>query len=141
LHDAQRVLHAEERPQHVGIEHRSVALGREFRQRTDFALGAGAVDCYVETAKAGDGAVDQIADIVLEADISADELRLGAGGKKLGGQCLAFRLAAAGDDDLGAILGEGQGGGAADTCQAAGDQNDWVAHWTSSSKIGVGAGE
>jgi hypothetical protein len=51
--------------------------------------------------------IDQRANIVLVAHIRTDE---------------------AGDDHLRALFGEGDGGGASDAGQTAGDQNDLIAH-------------
>jgi hypothetical protein len=133
------MLHAQDDAEHVGVEGGGIALGGLFGNRAGLAFGAGIVDRDVKPSKAGDGAIDQISDIVLMPDIGADEFGLGAGGAKLGGQGYTFFIAAAGDDNLGAIVGEGKGRGASDTCQAAGDQNDWIAHWIIFRKSGVAA--
>jgi hypothetical protein len=55
-------------------------------------------------------------------------LRFGAHAAKLSCKCLALGLVAAGNDDMGAVLGKGGGGGATDAGQGASDQDDWVAH-------------
>jgi len=34
----------------------------------------------------------------------------------------------AGDDEAGAVLGEGDGRGATYACEGSGDQNDWLVH-------------
>ncbi len=118
LHDAQLVLHAEQRAEHIGIEGGGVALGGLLGHRARLAFGAGGVDGGIETAEACDGLVDQIADVVLAADVGADESRLGTEAAELGFERVALRFPAAGDDDVRALLGKGDGGGATDAGQA-----------------------
>jgi hypothetical protein len=60
--------------------------------------------------------------------VRLDELGFGAQAAKLGLEGLAFGLAAAGDDESGAVLGEGDGGGATYASERSGDQNDLGVH-------------
>jgi hypothetical protein len=62
------------------------------------------------------------------AHVCADEFGLGAKRAQLFGQRVAGFVAAAGDDEAGAVFGVGDGGGAADAGEGAGDQYDGIAH-------------
>jgi hypothetical protein len=97
-----------------------------FRHRPGFSLGACVVDCGVELAEARDGPIHDGADIILGANIGADELRLRAEIAQFGGKCLAGILVTAGYDDARSFLCERDGGGASDTRQGTGDQYDRV---------------
>jgi hypothetical protein len=85
-----------------------------FGHRAELAFGAGIIDGDVEAAEPRDGFVDQVLHLILAADIGTNEFHFRAKGTKLGGQCLASVIAAAGDDDASAFVREGEGGGAAD---------------------------
>jgi hypothetical protein len=61
-------------------------------------------------------------------NVRLDEHRFGAKPAKFAFQGVALGLAAARYDQAGALLGEGDGGGSADACQGAGDQNGQLAH-------------
>ena len=128
LHHAHLMLHAEQHAEHVGIESGRVALGCLLRHRTGLAFGAGVVDGHVKPAEAGHGLVDQVAHVVFMANVGADEFSLHAAGAELLGQGMSLLVAAAGDDNPGALLGEGQGGGTANTGQGAGDQDNGGGH-------------
>jgi hypothetical protein len=121
------VLQAEQHAEHIGVERRCIAFGGLLRDRAGLAFGAGVVDGDVETAEARDCLVDEITDIVLVADVGADEFGLRAKRAQLLGQRLSGFVAAAGDDDTGAVSGVGDGGGAADAGEGAGDQDDGIA--------------
>jgi hypothetical protein len=82
----------------------------------------------VETAKPCDGLVDQSADLILLADVGVDELGLRTERAQLLNERLAGLITPTGNDDLRALLGEGDGGGATDAGQGASDQDYWVAH-------------
>jgi hypothetical protein len=82
----------------------------------------------IEAAKPRDGLVDQRADVILLADVGVDELGLGTERAQLLDERVAGLLAPAGDDQVRALFGEGDGGGATDAGQGASDQYDWVAH-------------
>jgi hypothetical protein len=91
-------------------------------------FGASGIDGGIDTAKARNRAIDQVADVVIAAHIRGDEFRLGARTAKLGCKRFPLGLVAAGDDDVGAVLGKSGGGGATDAGQGARDQDDWIAH-------------
>jgi hypothetical protein len=61
-------------------------------------------------------------------DVGLNERGFGAQAAKLGLESLAFGLAAAGDDEAGFVLGEGDGRGATYTCEGSRDQNDLLVH-------------
>ena len=65
------------------------------------------------------------------ANVGADEFGFRAEATQFGDQLLAGVIAAAGNDEAGAFLREGQCGGAADAGKRASDQNNWMAHVTS----------
>ena len=74
---------------------------------------AGGVDGDVERAPLVDGGVGEGLEVVVVAAVAAD-----GGGAGLGGQLLEVFLAAGGDDDLGAVLGEALGDGPADAARS-----------------------
>ncbi len=122
------MLHAEQHSEHVGIESGRVAFGGLFRHGTGAALGPGVVDGHIEPAESCHGLVDQVADIVFVADISTDEFGFHTETAELLGQRMARLVAAAGHNDPGAFLSEGQGRGTADTGQGACNQDDGCTH-------------
>src|SRR5260370_38890081 len=130
LHHAQLVLHAEQRAKHIGVEGGCVGLGRLLGHRAGLAFGAGRVDGRVQAAKPRHGPIDQTADFVVMTNVGLDEGGLGAEAAKFGFEGFAFRVPAAGDDDAGALLGEGDGGGAPDAGQGPGNQDNRRAHWS-----------
>jgi len=46
------MLHAEERPEHVGVEGGGIGIGGRLRHWTGLAFGAGVVDRYVQATEA-----------------------------------------------------------------------------------------
>jgi hypothetical protein len=141
LHHAHFMLHAQQHAQDVGIEGGRVALRCLLRHRTGLALGAGVVDRHVEPAEASQGLVDQIAHVVFMAHVGADKFSFHAEAAELLGQGMSLLVAAAGDNNPGALLGEGQSGGTANTGQGAGDQDNGGGHRTSPVKTGSIAGK
>ena len=129
LHDAHFVLHAQDHAENIGVERRGIAFRGLVRDRADLAFGAGIVHRDIETAKPCDGLVDQSADVILLADVGVDELGLRTERAQLLDERLAGLITPTGNDHLRALLGEGDGGGATDAGQGAGDQYDWVAHF------------
>jgi hypothetical protein len=82
----------------------------------------------IETAKPRDRVVDQGANVIFLADVGVDELGLRTQRAQLFSERLAGLIAPTGNDQLRAPLGEGDGGGATDAGQGAGDQYNWVTH-------------
>src|SRR6202051_569698 len=128
LHDAHFVLHAQDHAENIRVERRGIAFRSLVRDRANLAFGAGIVHRDIETAKPWDGLVDQSADVILLADVGVDELGLRTERAQLLDERLAGLITPAGNDHLRALLGEGDGGGATDASQSAGDQYDWVTH-------------
>jgi hypothetical protein len=116
------VLHAQDHAENICVERRGIAFRGLVRDRTNLAFGAGIVHRDIETAKSRDGLVDQ------SADVGVDELGLRTERAQLLDECLAGLITPTGNDHLRALLGEGDGGGAADAGEATGDQDYWVAH-------------
>src|SRR6202020_2242631 len=106
-----------------GVERRGIALCGLVCDRANLAFGAGVVHPDIETAKPCDGLVDQSADVILLANIGVDELGLRTERAQLLSERLADLVTPAGDNDFCALLGEGDGGGAADAGGSAGDQD------------------
>jgi hypothetical protein len=104
---------AEQRAEHIGIKHGGIALRRLLGDRAWMALGAGIVDCHVKPPEALDGLIDQVPHVVVMADIGADEFSLSTERAELLGELCARVAVAAGDDDLIAFIGKGQGRSAA----------------------------
>jgi hypothetical protein len=82
----------------------------------------------VKVADAKPGLIDQGSDVILLADVGVDELGFRAESAQLLNERLAGLITPTGNDDLGALLGEGDGSGAPDAGQGASDQHDWAAH-------------
>jgi len=129
LHDAHFVLHAQDHAENIGVERRGIAFRGLVRDRANPAFGAGIVHRDIETAKPCDGLVDQSADVILVADIGIDELGLRTESAQLLDERRAGLITPTGNDHLRALAGEGDGGGATDAGQGAGNQYDWVAHF------------
>src|SRR4029077_4721181 len=81
------------------------------------------------------GLVDHRADVILIANVGVDEFGLGTERPQLLDEFLADFIATAGNDDPGALPGEGDGGGAADARQSACYENDRGIHAASPSSI------
>jgi hypothetical protein len=62
--------------------------------------------------------------------VGADELGFRAECAQFGCEGSALFRPAAGDDDAGALVGEGEGSSASDACEGAGDQDNRSAHVT-----------
>ena len=122
------MLQAQQCAQHIRVEGARVALSGLLSYRAGLAFGTGIVDGGVDPAEAGHGLIDQVAHLVFVTDVGLDERGFGAEAPKFGLESLAFGLAAAGDDEAGAVLGEGDGGGATYACEGSGDQDDWLVH-------------
>src|SRR5258707_14571595 len=127
-HHPQLVLHAEQHAQYIGVEGSGVALGGLIDDEARLALGPGSVDGGVDPTEAGHRLIEQVAHLVIVTYVGLDERSFGAEAAKLGLESLAFGLAAAGDDDSGAVLGKGDGGCATYACEGSSDQNDWPFH-------------
>jgi len=67
------VLHAEQRAEHVGVKGRGIAFRRLVNDGAGFALRAGIVDGNIDAAEAGDGVIDEAANIVVLTDVGADK--------------------------------------------------------------------
>src|SRR5471030_445555 len=137
-HYRQLIFQAEEDAQHVGVEDGVVVLDGLAGDRAADAFVAGVVDGDVEAAVAGHGRFNQFAHVVFLADVGQHEVGFGTELAQFGLQFGAGLGAAARDDQLGALPGVGQGGGAADAGQCAGDQYNWCSHDGAPKKVYVG---
>jgi hypothetical protein len=72
------MLHAQQRAEYVGVESGGVALRGLLGHRAGPAFSARGVDGRVQTAEAGDGVLDQIADFVIMTNVGLDEGGFGA---------------------------------------------------------------
>ena len=122
------MLHAQDHAENIRVEGRGVAFRGLVGDRANLAFGAGVVHRDIEAAKPCDGLVDQSADVIVLAHVGVDELGLRTERAQLLNERLSGLITPAGNDDVGALLGEGEGGGAADAAESAGDQDNWVAH-------------
>jgi hypothetical protein len=123
------VLHAQYHPENVGLERCGKAFRGLVRDRTNLAFSGGIVHRNVEAAEPCDGLIDHGADVILLANVCIDELGFRTEGAQLLNECLAGLITPTGNDDLRALLGEGDGGGAPDACEGSCDQNDLLIHW------------
>jgi hypothetical protein len=122
------VLHAQDHAENICIECRGIAFRGLVRNRANLAFGASIVHRDIETAKPCDGLVDQSADVILLADVGIDELGLRTERPQLLDERLAGLITPTGNDQVRALLGEGDGGGATNSGQGASDQHYRVAH-------------
>jgi serine/threonine protein kinase len=119
------VLHAQDHAENIGLKRRGKTFRGLIRDRTDLAFGGGIVHRDIDTAKPCDGLVDHGADIVLLADVGIDELGLRTERAEFLSERLAGLITPTGNDHLGALPGEGDGG-----CESTGDQDNLRAHGT-----------
>jgi hypothetical protein len=82
----------------------------------------------LQTPKACDGLVEQVAHFIVSANIRLDEGGSGTQTAQLGFESLALCFPAAGNDGPGTVLGERQSGGATDACEGPHDQNGRLIH-------------
>src|SRR6267143_2555093 len=122
------MLQAQQHPEDIGVEGGGVALDGLIDDQSRLALGTGTVDRGVDPAEPGHGLIDQVAHLVFATDVGLDERGFGVQAAKFGLESLTFGLPAPGDDEAGAVLGEGDGGGATYACEGSSDQNDWLFH-------------
>src|SRR6202040_3745595 len=128
-HGTHFVLHAQDYAENVGLERCGKTFRGLIRDRTDLAFRGGVVHRDIETAKPRDGLVDHGADVIFLADVGVDELGLRTERAQLLDEGLAGLIAPTGNDQLRALPGEGDGGGAPDAGQGASDQYDWLTHF------------
>jgi len=76
---------------------------------------------YVKAAKPLDGLIDQVAHVVVMADVGADELGFHAKRAKVFNQSRTSVVVSARHDNLGAFTSEGQRRSASDPSQGAGN--------------------
>src|SRR6202051_4285561 len=119
------MLHAQDHAKNVGLERRGKAFRTLVRDRAARTFGGGVVHRDIETAKPRDGLVDHGANVIFLADVGIDELGLRTERAQFLDEGLASLITPAGYDDFRTLPGEGDGGGAADAGQGAGDQYDW----------------
>src|SRR6202040_2068112 len=110
---------------------RGIAFRGLLRDPAALAFGASIVHCNIETPKSRDGLVDHIADVVLLANVGVDELGFRTGGTQFLDEPLAGLVTPASHDHLRALLREGDGCCATDSCEGSCDQNDGAFHGTS----------
>ena len=72
------MLHAEKRAENVGVEGGRVALGGLFGNEAALPFSPSVVHRCIEAPEAGDGLVDQVADIFIVAHVGPPEFGLGA---------------------------------------------------------------
>jgi hypothetical protein len=130
-HRPQLVLHAQEHAEDIGVESGGIRLGGLLGHRAELTLGSRVVHGSVQAAEPLDGPFDQALNVGFLPDVGEPELGLRAEGAEFFHELLAFLLAAAGGDDLRPLACEGQGCGAADPGQCAGDEDDGGGHGTS----------
>jgi hypothetical protein len=100
------VLQAQERAEHIGIEHPRIAVGRLLGQRARFSFRAGIVDRDIQPAEALDSLFDNVPHVVFVTHVRQNESGLSAEATKVDFECLAFGLAAAGHNDCCTFFGK-----------------------------------
>ena len=106
----------------------AIAFRSLVRDRANLAFGASIVHGDVETAKPCDGLVDERAHVIVLANVGVDELGLRTERAQLLDERLAGVITPTGNNDLRALVREGDCGGAAYACEGSRDQNDWRVH-------------
>ena len=119
------MLHAQQHATHIDVEDLVVSLDLDFGDITRWQRDAGIVESEVETAKALEGPSDGIRTVLLARDVGLHEQPLPAGLLDERDRFLALCFPPAGDDDIGTLPSECDGGGATDAAGAAGDENDF----------------
>jgi len=100
------VLHAEQRPEHVGIEGGGIGIGSLLRHRTGLAFGAGVVDRDVQPTEPRNGPINQVPHLVLVAHIRTEELSFRPERAQLNYQFLAGFLVPTGNNGTVTFLRE-----------------------------------
>src|ERR1700731_5187363 len=118
------MFHAQECAENVGIEGSRVALGGLLRHRAGLAWGSGGVYSHIQATEARHGLIDQISYVVLVAYIGIHIFGLRVESAELSHQILAGFVAATRDNDARILFREGQGGGSANACEGARNQNN-----------------
>ncbi len=129
LHDGEGRAGAEERGAEVGSDNVVPGLGGDLVQRGGMEK-AGVVHQDVESTEAGQRLFKKVGYIRLDFNVSWDDLNVAV--KRPddpGGRLKAF-LSTRGQDEAGALPGEGDSDGLADTAAGAGDQGDFTVELT-----------
>src|SRR5258705_3243743 len=124
----QFVLQAQERAKHIGVEHSCIALGGLLDQRARFSFGAGIVDRDIQAAEARDSLFDKVAHVAFVAHVRRNESGFNAEATKLGFECLALGLAAAGRSDRCTFLCKSKLRWTTDAGQSASNEDNTSAH-------------
>jgi len=90
-------------------------------QRSRRPLGTSVVDGDIQAAKTLDGLVDEVAHVVLAADVSTHEFRFRTERAQFGDQRLPSVVASTGNDDPRTFLSERESRGATDACEGSCD--------------------
>ena len=109
-HYPEFVLHTEQGAKHIGVEGFVVAFGGLVRHRTGLALCAGVVDRHIETTEAGDGLIDQVANVVVFANVGAEIFGLSSEIAHFLHKVPTDIVVPPGNHHASAFLGEGEGG-------------------------------
>jgi hypothetical protein len=112
-----------ERAHQVHRHHAFEVFGRH-RLDTVGNRDASGIDKNVDTAEAGEGAIDGVADFAAAGDVCGEHEGFAAGVRDIKGQGLEHLGAAGEEGDFRAHFDEGQGEVAADTARSAGDEDD-----------------
>jgi hypothetical protein len=98
------VLHAQDHAENIRVERLGIAFRALVRDRANLALGASIVHRDIETAKLCDGLVEQSANVILLADVGADEFGLRTQRTQLFNERLASLITPTGNDDIAPFL-------------------------------------
>src|SRR6266851_5201826 len=109
------MLHAQQRAEDVGVESGRVALCCLLCYETARPLSPGIVDGHIQAAKARDGLIDQVADVLVVAYVSTPILCLSADLAEFSDQFLADFVASARDDDARTFIRESNCSSASDS--------------------------
>ena len=131
-HGPNLVLHAQKYTKHIRVEDGLIALGGYIGNRTGSADGASVIDGNVEAAETSDDLVDEVLDFLFMPHVGAHKFGLSAEVAQFSDQLLTFIVVSTGNNDLRSLMREGQGRGATDASQCAGNQNNLGTHITTS---------
>src|SRR6266852_5358960 len=131
------MFHAEQRAKNVGVKGGRVGFGGLFGHRTGNAFGTGVIDGHIQATKTRDGLVNQSSYFGFVTHVRAYKFGLSADFAEFSDELRAFLVASARDNEMRALLCEGQCGGTPDAGERASDQNDGGSHEGSPRKMDI----
>ena len=118
-HGPNLALHAQKYTKHIGVEDGLIALGGYIGSRPRIPHSASVIDGNVEATETSDDLIDEVLNFVFVLHIGAHKFGVSAEVAQFSGKLLTFIVVSTGNNYLRSFMREGEGGGAADSCQCA----------------------